>query len=71
MCHEYVVDGVLSYTNAVMHDNRPDPGVLALPDGSGFVAVTTTNYGYEGDTPAFPIIFSTDLVNWEEVTNMC
>ena len=56
------------YVNPVVDNNHPDPGVLKLPDGSGFVMVSTSNYAVEGDSPAFPIMYSSDLVNWEEVT---
>ena len=55
------------YTNPVEHSNRPDPGVIALPGNSGFVVVSTSNYANDNDGPAFPIMFSEDLVNWEEV----
>ena len=54
------------YVNPVVDSNHPDPGVLQLPDGSGFVAVTTSNYASKPD-PAFPILFSEDLINWEQV----
>ncbi len=57
-----------TYTNPVMEDNRPDPGVLKLSDGSGFAAVSTSNYAFDNDAPAFPIMFSSDLIHWEEVT---
>ncbi len=53
----------------MVDNNRPDPGVLKLPDGSGFVAVSTSNYAFDNDEPAFPILFSSDLVNWNEVNN--
>ena len=54
------------YMNPVINRNRPDPGVLALPDGSGYVAVTT---GVESGN-AFPIMTSTDLVDWKEVSQV-
>ena len=54
------------YVNPVVDSNHPDPGVLKLPNGSGFVAVTTSNYASKPD-PAFPILFSEDLINWEQV----
>ena len=37
-----------SYTNPIINSNHPDPGVLALPDGSGYVVVTTSNYATKG-----------------------
>eukprot|EP00090_Calanus_glacialis_P047331 TRINITY_DN9771_c0_g1_i2.p1 TRINITY_DN9771_c0_g1~~TRINITY_DN9771_c0_g1_i2.p1 ORF type:complete len:263 (+),score=49.82 TRINITY_DN9771_c0_g1_i2:35-823(+) len=54
------------YVNPVLRNNHPDPGVLALPSGGGYVAVTTSNYALriKGHS-AFPISFSPDLVNWE------
>ena len=55
------------YTNPVVEDNRPDPGVLKLQDGSGFVAISTSKFANVNDGPAFPIMFSKDLVNWHEV----
>ena len=33
-----------TYTNPVIDSNTPDPGVLALKDGSGYVVVSTSNY---------------------------
>lgn len=51
------------YVNPVVDRNHPDPGVLKLPDGSGFVAVSTSTSNHS----AFPIMFSSDLVNWEKV----
>ena len=54
------------YVNPVVDSNHPDPGVLKLPNGLGFVAVTTSNYASKPD-PAFPILFSEDLINWEQV----
>ena len=56
------------YTNPVVEDNHPDPGVLKLPDDQGFVAVTTSNYDREGIDPIFPILYSEDLVSWEQVS---
>ena len=32
------------YTNPIINSNNPDPGILALPDGSGYVVVSTSNY---------------------------
>ena len=51
----------------MVEDNHPDPGVLKLPDDQGFVAVTTSNYDREGIDPIFPILYSKDLVSWEQV----
>ena len=49
-----------SYTNPVIDYNTPDPGVLALPDGSGYVLVSTSNYAERGigETYAFVIVSS-------------
>lgn len=57
-----------TYTNPIINSNHPDPGVLALPDGSGYAVVTTSNYATNGVDPAFPILFSSDLVNWDLTT---
>eukprot|EP00043_Microstomoeca_roanoka_P007610 m.73448 g.73448 ORF g.73448 m.73448 type:complete len:341 (+) comp13893_c0_seq3:255-1277(+) len=47
-----------TYTNPVINANHPDPGVLFY-DGKFYAATTS------GDNPdAFPIMVSTDLVNW-------
>ena len=54
-----------TYQNPVVNTNFADPGILALPDGSGFVVVST-------GTPkgnAFKIMTSTDLVHWKEVNH--
>ena len=53
------------YVNPVLRNNHPDPGVLALPTGGGYVAVTTSNYALriKGHS-AFPISFSPDLIHW-------
>ena len=56
------------YQNPVVTFNLPDPGVLKLPDGAGFVMVGTSDNAKRGDD-AFPILFSTDLVNWTHVSN--
>ena len=37
------------YTNPIIESNSPDPGVLALPDGSGYVLVSTSNYAESGN----------------------
>ena len=55
------------YTNPVVEGNHPDPGVLKLPNDQGFVAVTTSNYDREGIDTIFPILYSRDLVSWEQV----
>ena len=54
------------YINPVLRNNHPDPGVLALPSGGGYVAVTTSNYALriKGHS-AFPLSYSPDLVTWE------
>ena len=59
-----------TYTNPVVNSNHPDPGVLALPNQKGYVAVSTSdmNLPLSGD-PVFPILYSTDLVNWNLVSN--
>jgi beta-xylosidase len=56
----------MTYTNPVMNDNRPDPGILKL-DSGGFVVVTTSDHAKAGIDPALPIIFSKDLINWKQV----
>ena len=43
--------------------NHPDPAVLALPDKSGYVMVSTDVH----NGSAFPIMTSTDLINWQKV----
>ena len=50
----------LQYTNPVLDTDHPDPGVLQLPDGSGYLGVLSS--GNSPDT--FPLIFSPDLVSW-------
>ena len=55
------------YTNPVIATNYPDPGVLKLPDGSGFVMVATSNHAKKCED-VFPILFSKDMVNWEHVS---
>ena len=55
------------YTNPVVNSNYPDPGALALEDGAGFVLVSTSNYAFDNDAPAFPILHSNDFVHWEQV----
>ena len=55
------------YTNPVIRHNAPDPGVVRLNDGSGWVAVVTSDHSsrYTSDPRAFPLYYSRDLVNWE------
>ena len=54
-----------SYTNPLIGSNCPDPGVIKLMDGSGWAAVTTSNYASRAKrSSAFPIHFSKDLVHW-------
>ena len=48
------------YTNPLVNSNHADPGVLKLPDNSGYVAVSTGIYS-DG---IFPILYSEDMVNW-------
>ena len=54
-----------TYQNPVVNTNFADPGVLALPDGSGFVVVSTGTPGGN----AFKIMTSADLVHWKEVNH--
>ena len=56
-----------SYVNPVVNSDHPDPGILALPDNSGYVVVTTSHFNSRSG-PAFPILFSADLVNWQHVS---
>jgi hypothetical protein len=53
------------YVNPVVWGNHPDPGVLAMPQGGGYVAVSSSNYalGFKNN-PAFPLLYSSDLVHW-------
>jgi len=50
------------YQNPVVDSDHPDPGALALPDGSGYVIVST---GVQNGN-AYPIMSSVDLVNWQK-----
>ena len=53
------------YTNPVIPVNAPDPSVTKLVDGSGWVAVVTSDHSSrQADSNAFPIYFSSDLVTW-------
>ena len=54
-----------TYTNPIIKRNHPDPGVLSVPGKSGYVLVSTSNLNSPDNGPAFPIMFSYDLVNWE------
>ena len=54
-----------TYTNPIIKRNHPDPGVLSVPGKSGYVLVSTSNLKTPDNGPAFPIMFSYDLVNWE------
>ena len=54
-----------TYTNPIIRRNHPDPGVLTVPGKSGYVLVSTSNLNSPDNGPAFPIMFSYDLVNWE------
>ena len=57
------------YTNPVVNSNHPDPGVLALPNNQGFVAVSTSDHVEpRSKDPVFPILYSPNLVNWELVS---
>ena len=47
----------------MVDSNHADPGVLKLPDNSGYVAVSTGIYS-DG---IFPILYSEDMVHWIHV----
>ena len=50
----------------VINSDFPDPGILRLPDGSGYLGVVSS-----GNAPdAFPLIWSLDLVTWRERGNV-
>lgn len=55
------------YTNPVINENAPDPSVVRLADGSGWVAVVTSDHSsrYSADPRAFPLYFSRDLIHWQ------
>merc|ERR1712129_580824 len=56
----------VSYTNPLIHSNTPDPGVTKLMDGSGWVAVATSDFASRANnSSAFPMYFSTDMVRWQ------
>ena len=42
--------------------NTPDPGVLALPDGSGYVLVSTSNYAERGIGNIYAFIIVSTLL---------
>ena len=44
--HQFVLGA--TFTNPVIDYNTPDPGVLAIPDGSGYLLVSTSNYAERG-----------------------
>ena len=44
----------------MINSDFPDPGILRLPDGSGYLGVVSS-----GNVPdGFPLIWSPDLVTW-------
>ena len=46
----------------MINSDFPDPGILRLPDGSGYLGVVSS-----GNAPdAFPLIWSLDLVTWRD-----
>lgn len=54
------------YSNPVIKKNAPDPSVTRLADGSGWLAVVTSDHSSRvADPNAFPIYYSADLVNWK------
>ena len=59
------------YVNPVLPGSYSEPGVLVLPDNSGFVLVSSgpkNTDDKEGGT--FPLLFSTDLTNWDTVNRL-
>lgn len=53
------------YSNPVIKKNAPDPSVVRLADGSGWVAVVTSDHSSRAKDPnAFPLYFSKDMINW-------
>ena len=47
------------YANPIINENLPDPSVIKLPDGSGFVLVASSEYAVnDNKTSAFPMYFS-------------
>ena len=51
-----------NYTNPVIDYNTPDPGVLALPDGSGYVLVSTSNYAERGVGNIYEFVIVSSLI---------
>ena len=55
--------------SSIISTDSPDPSVTRLSNGSGWVAVTTSNQASRFNRmPAFPIYFSPDLVTWTHVS---
>ena len=61
-----LLTGLCDYINPVVDSNHPDPGTLALLSG-GYGVVSTSNYAQDNEGPAFPLMFSTNLIDWEAV----
>ena len=57
-----------TYVNPVIENNHPDPAVIRLPNDEGYVMVSSSNLAIKGTNPAFPILHSLDLINWELVS---
>ena len=54
-----ILDGSSYYINPLVTTNSPDPGVVRLVDGSGWVMVTTSNNVSRRSNPyAFSMHFS-------------
>ena len=53
----------------IKYENHPDPGALCIDGGlGGFIVISTSNYELSSETgPAFPILWSADLVSWNLV----
>lgn len=57
------------YTNPLINENTPDPGVTKLLDNSGWALVSTSSFASKSNkSSAFPIYFSRDLVSWSLVS---
>jgi len=57
------------YTNPLINQNTPDPGVAKLLDSSGWVMVATSSFASKSNnSSAFPLYFSKDLVSWRHVS---
>ena len=57
---QLMIESLLLSVLLVINSDFPDPGVLKLPDGSGYLGVVSS-----GNVPdAFPLISSPDLVTW-------